>query len=140
MLDSESLRSFEKPVHRRTVEGAGSSETVGLCQASEQLEVDLPGQPTKRPVTDPIWSRVPHAGLQVVSDKSKHLSTDVVPTEGVEVETIKEGLARLDPGFFMVMRSDASVEEGGRCRFAEVVAHSSQHERNPLRIWKAVET
>src|SRR4029077_13576072 len=67
VFHAQLTRTFEKPVHRRTVERAGlSPEAVGFGEPREQFEVHFRGEPTKSAIADLVLALVPRARLQVL--------------------------------------------------------------------------
>jgi len=61
-----------------------------------------------------------------------HLSLHVVPVDGMDVQPIEQREGRFHAGLLVVVRSDASVDERGGGRLAEVVADGAEHHRHLL--------
>ena len=132
MLDAERTRAIQKPVHCRAVERPRASETIRASESSEQLQVYLLRETTEGAIAD-VGRFVEHARLQVLRDEADDLPAHVEAVDRVDVQPIEQRLGRLDAGLLVIERADAAIDEGGRRRLSQVVAHGAEHDRNQPR-------
>jgi len=89
MLDAERPRALDEPVHRGAVEVSGAPEAIRAGEPREQLQIHLLRETAKCAIADTC--RLPErARLQVMSDKSDHLRTDVEAVDRVNVQAIEQ--------------------------------------------------
>src|SRR5262245_15722510 len=95
MLDAKRSPALDGPVHRRAVERSCSSFAVRTRETREQLQVHLLRETTEGAVAD-VRRLVKHARFEMLRDQADHLLAHVEAVDGMDVQSFKQRLGRLD--------------------------------------------
>ena len=126
VLHTERTRAIEKPVYPRTIEVAGSAETIGERDPREQLEVHFLREPSECTIADRGLRLEERVGGEVVGDDPDDLRPHVESAYRLDIQAIEKCERRRHTRLFMFERSDPAIDDRRRGRLAQVMTDRTQ--------------